>query len=456
MMNKVRNKCNSDGQISQNNMNELTRLIEYTIDLAKKQGATQVEVASNLDSGFNVEVRKGEVETVEFSRDKGISITVYFGHKKGNASSSDTSPDALKATVEAACSIAKVSSEDKCFGLVDKKLISQEYPQLSLYHSWDIDTTRAIEYAKACEQQALDFDKRIVNSEGASVSSYHFFRAYGNSHDFLGKVQSSRHGMSCVLVGQDEGEMQRDYDYTSSRDAHDLTPINQLAENAAQKTLEKLNPRRIKTQRVPVLFSNEVSNTLASVFASSISGGNLYRKNSFLVDSLGKSLFPDFVTIYEQPHLTRAIGSMPFDGDGLVTRNNCFIENGQLVNYILSHYTACKLNMQTTANCGGVHNLTVSSTGQSFEQLIKQMDRGLIINELMGHGINLITGDYSRGVAGFWVENGAIQFAVSEVTIAGNLQDMFKGIVAIGKDIDIRKSTRCGSILIDSMMVAGQ
>ena len=455
MMNKVHKKCNSDVQKSQS-CSDKSHLIEQVLDMAKQQGATQAEVAVSLDSGFNIEVRKGDVEVVEYSRDKGVSITVYFGHRKGNASSSDTSMDALKKTVDAACSIAKVSSIDKCFGLVDKALINHDYPNLNLYHKWDIDAEKAITLAKQCEQLALGYDKRIVNSDGVSVSSYAFNRAYGNSHGFLGKVHSSRHSMSCVLVGKDGGEMQRDYDYSTSRDASTLTAIDELATKAAQKTMKRLNPRRIKTQKVPVIFSNEVSNTIASTFASCISGGNLYRKNSFLVDSMGKMIFPEFINVYEQPHLEKALGSMPFDGDGLVTRDNQFIKNGQLISYILSHYTACKLNLKTTANCGGVHNLTVSSTGQSFDELVKQMDKGLIVTELMGQGINLITGDYSRGATGFWVEQGEIQYPVSEVTVAGNLSDIFKQIVAVGTDIDERKSTRCGSILIESMMVAGK
>ena len=437
------------------NHSGLQEAMTKILSMAKQKGATEAEVMSGIDSGFSVDVRLGDTEKVEFSHDKSIGVTVFIDKCKGSASTSDMSDSSLAMIVDKAIDIAKVSASDECFGLADKSLMAIDYPDLSLNHPWDLNTEQAIKLGQECEALAMQKDKRIVNSEGASVSSYQFTRGYANSNGFLGEVLSTRHSLSCILVAQDDKGMQRDYDYTTARRSEYLMSIDRLAMSAADKTLARLNARKIKTQQLPVLFSAQIASTLIGSFISAISGGNLYRKNSFLVDGLGLQVFPEFVQIHEQPHLLTALGSSPYDGDGLLTRNNQFIADGKLVNYVLGTYTARRLGMESTANSGGVNNLTVDDTGQDFKQLVSSMHKGIIVTELMGQGINITTGDYSRGAAGFWVENGEILYPIDEFTIAGNLQTMFKQISAIGTDIDTRKSTRCGSILIDNMMIAG-
>lgn len=444
------NNCQTD------NCRTVTDLMSKVLSMAKNQGATQAEVVSGLDQGYSVDVRLSEVDKVEFSRDKNIGLTVYFGQSKGSASTSDTSDESLQQIVKAACDIAKVSAKDPCFGLADASLIAHNHPELDLYHPWDLSPDGAIQLAIECESKAMSVDKRITNSEGASVASYQFCRGFATSHGFNGLVQSSRHTVSCILIANDDKGMQRDYDYTTARVPELLISLDDLAKKAAEKTLARLNAQKIKTQTIPVLFSSEVSSTLISTFLSAISGGNLYRKNSFLLDSIGQQLFPSFMTIHEQPHLKQALGSCPYDGDGLLTRNNVIVEGGQLMQYVLDTYSARRLKLQSTANSGGVHNLTVDGTGQDFNQLVKTMDKGIIVTDLMGQGINITTGDYSRGASGFWVENGEIQYPIEEFTVAGNLKDIFQRIVAVGNDWDVRKASRCGSILIESMMVAGQ
>ena len=434
---------------------ELSSVMQDILDRARQQGATDASVAINHDCGFSIDVRMGEVETVAFSEDNGVSITVYRGQRKGGASSTDTSPRALDAMVAAAIDIADVSAADPCFGLADKDLMSNQYPALDLCHSWSITPPEAIALALDCEGRALSLDKRIGNSDGVNLSTYTFSHGFATSQGFLGIVDSSRHSISCSLIAKAGELMQRDYDYTTARNASDLLSVDLLAKSAVERAVSRLSARKIKTQKVPVLFSSRLSSGLFSSFIGAISGSNLYRKNSFLLDSVGLQIFPKIVQIYDKPHLLGALGSSPFDGEGIITRDNVWVEEGRVCQYVLSSYSARKMGLQTTGNSGGVFNLTIDPTAGDLSELLKQMDRGLLVTELMGQGVNGLTGDYSRGASGFWVERGEIQHPVEEITIAGNLKDMFLGILAIGNDINPNSATRCGSVLIDQMMVAG-
>jgi PmbA protein len=435
---------------------ELTRLMDNVLELAKKEGATDAMVAVNNDRGFSVDVHMGDVETIAFSEDKGIVLTVFIGHRKGGASSTDTSPEALKAMVKAACDIARVSAEDPCFGLADKELMTQVYPDLDLFHPWNINPDQAIELALKCENHALSLDKRITNSDGVHVSSYESHHGFANTHGGSGFIHSTRHSLSCSLVAAEGEKMQRDYDYTTVRHAKDLVDPQQIAQNAVDRALSRLGAKQIKTQSTPVIFSSRVSSGLFGSFINAISGSNLYRKNSFLLNSLGQQVFPEFIQIYEQPHLLGALGSSPFDGEGVPTRPNLIVEQGRIMNYVLGSYSARKLGLKTTANSDGVHNLTINPNAKGLADLLEKMGTGLLITELMGQGVNGITGDYSRGASGYWVEQGIIQFPVDEITIAGNLKEMFRSILAVGHDINPNIPTRCGSVLIEKMMVAGE
>ncbi|KTD21705.1 metalloprotease PmbA [Legionella londiniensis] len=434
---------------------ELMSLMKAVLKKTVDFGASDAAVNVNYDSGFAVDVRMGKVETVTFSEDKGVNVTVYFGQKKGSASTTDTSDAAIESMVKAACEIAQCSAEDPCFGLADPKLINNQYPDLDLLHPWPITPQQAIELAIDCEQQAISFDKRISNSDGVSISTYIFSHGYANTYGCEGVVSGSRHGVSCSLVAKEGEIMQRDYDYTTARSANDLLPLDVLARRAAERAVSRLGAKKIKTQKVPVVFSSRVSAGLFASFVSAISGSNLYRKNSFLVDAIGKRIFPQIIQVYEQPHLSRGLGSAPFDGEGVPTRNNIFIKDGILTQYVLNSYSARKLGLKTTANCGGVFNLTIDPTAGDLEDILQKMGRGLLVTELMGQGVNILTGDYSRGASGFWVEDGQIQHPVEEITIASNLQEMFNSIQAVGKDINPNVTTRCGSVLIAEMMVGG-
>jgi PmbA protein len=435
---------------------ELSILMQNILTSARLQGASDACVSVNHDCGFSVDVRMGEVETVAFSEDNGISVVVYHGSRKGSASSTDRSAAAIEAMVKAAIDIAHVSAADSCFGLPDKDLMSNDYPDLDLCHSWSITPEEAIDLACRCEAQALAMDKRISNSDGVNLSTYTFCHGYADSHGFLGVVDSSRHSISCSLIASEGGGMQRDYDYTTARHAQNLMSIELLASSAVKRAVSRLGAKKLKTQTVPVLFSSRISSGLFSSFISAISGSNLYRKNSFLLDSIGQSLFPKTLRIYDQPHIIGGLGSSPFDGEGLVTRNNVWVEGGQICQYALSSYSARKLGLKTTASSGGVFNLTIDPTAGDLQSLIKTMGTGLLVTELMGQGVNILTGDYSRGASGFWVENGEIQYPVEEITIAGNLKEMFQGIIAVGNDVNPNIATRCGSVLIEKMMVGGE
>lgn len=430
-------------------------LMQDVLSQALQQGATEASVSVNHDQGFSTDVRMGQVETVAFGEDKGLGLTVYYGHRKGSASSTDTSPQAIDALVKAACDIAKISAEDPCFGLADQVLLTNDYPDFPLYHEWDITPAEAIEIALACEAHALAADKRIVNSDGVSVSTSSTHYGYANTKGAEGVVHSTRHGMSCSLIAGAKEEMQRDYDYTTARRAESLLPAEKLADSAVHRALSRLGAKQVKTQKIPVVFSSRVSSGLLSSFISAISGSNLYRKNSFLVGACGQAIFPGFISIYEQPHLPWGLGSAAFDSEGVPTRKNEFVKEGKLCQYALGSYSARRLGLETTANSDGVHNLTLDANAGSLEEILKSMDRGLLVTELMGQGVNILTGDYSRGASGFWVENGKIQFPVEEVTIAGNLKNMFRQIRAVGSDINPNIATRCGSIWIEEMMLAG-
>lgn len=434
----------------------LSSLMQSVLKEAKRQGASDAAVSVAHDTGFSVDVRMREVETLAFSEEKGVSITVYLGTQKGHASSSDTSPEAVATMVRAAIDIARVSAADPCSGLPDSDLISFVYPDLDLYHPSEMTPAEAIQKAQTCEQIALDYDKRITNSDGVSVSTYAFISGYATTQGFLGIVPSTRHSISASMIAKEAENMQRDYEYSVSRYPDRLSSLESIAHTAAKRTLARLGARSIPTQACPVVFSSRLSSGLFSTFIQAISGGNLYRKNSFLLDAIDERIFPEWVQIYEQPHLIGALGSTPFDSEGLVTRPNVFVKEGVLKQYVLGSYTARKLGLQTTANAGGVSNLTIDSTVEDLDEILARMGRGLLVTELMGQGINLLTGDYSRGAVGFWVEDGQIQYPVEEVTIASNLKDMFQNIREIGHDLNLNTSTRCGSVWIDSMMIAGK
>ena len=433
----------------------LQEQVEQILAEAKRQGASACEVAVSLEQGLSTSVRQREVETVEFNRDQGFGITLYSGQRKGSASTSASGPEAIRETVAAALAIAKHTSEDESSGLADKALMAKDLKDFDLFHAWDITPEQAIELALTCEAAAFDADARIKNADGTTLNTHQGCRVYGNSHGFIGGYASTRHSLSCVMIAEANGQMQRDYWYDVSRQGELLADPVSIGQRAAQRAASRLGARPVPTCEVPVLFSAELAGGLFGSFLGAISGGNLYRKSSFLEGAIGQKLFPDWLTIDERPHLMRAMGSSAFDGDGLATYAKPFVENGELVSYVLGTYSGRKLGLPSTANSGGVHNLFVTHGDEDQAALLRRMGRGLLVIELMGHGLNMVTGDYSRGAAGFWVENGEIQFAVQEVTIAGNMRDMFKQIVAVGNDLELRSNIRTGSVLIERMTVAG-
>ena len=435
---------------------ELQQMSESVLQLAKTAGASAAEAEVSLGFGQNVSVRMNETETIEYNRDKGVSVTVYFGQQKGHASTSDLSPQALQDTVAAACNIARYTAQDEFCGLADPDMMAKDIPDLDLHHPWALTVDQAIKLAQECESVARAVDSRITNSEGASVSTYEGMFAYANSNGFNGGYASSRHGLSCSVIADDgDDNMQRDYWYTSARAPEDLESAAYVGRLAGERTVKRLNSRRIKTAQVPVMFDASLSSGLISHLISAISGGSLYRKSSFLLDSLGKQVMSSFITIEEKPHLLRGLASSPFDNEGVATKPRTLVKNGVLQGYMLSSYSARKLGMVSTGNAGGNHNLIVNHSDLDFNAMLKTMGTGLLVTELLGHGINMVTGDYSRGAAGFWVENGLIVHAVEEITIAGNLKDMLNQIVAIGNDVLVQGSKQVGSILIENMTVAG-
>jgi PmbA protein len=448
-------KSPSSRTVSATDPANLKQIVADVLVYARERGATAAEAETSEGAGQTVTVRQGDVETIEYNRDKSIGVSVYIGQRRGHASTSDFSPAAIRATVDAALSIAKFTASDEFAGLADEKLLARDIPELDLFHPWDVSVERAIEIAKACEDAAFAVDKRITNSEGATVSQQQSKFAYGNSLGFLGGYQSSRHWISCAVIAGKGDSMQRDDWYTSARSSTALDAPEAVGKTAGARAVARLGARKIPTAQVPVLFEAPVAASLLGHFVSAVSGGSLYRKSSFLVDCLGRQVFSPLVEITEDPLIVQGQASSPFDDEGVATRRRDVVEQGVVRGYFLGSYSARKLGMQTTGNAGGAHNLLLKDTGQNLAQLMQKMGRGLLVTEMLGSGINMVTGDYSRGAAGFWIENGVIAYPVQEITIAGNLKDMFLGIVAAGNDIVKRGSKQCGSVLVERMTVAG-
>ena len=435
---------------------DLESIIEHALDEARARGASQAEAGVSQDSGLSVGVRLGEVETLEHQRDRSMGVTVYFGQRKGSASTADFSLDAVRDTVAKACSIARFTAEDACSGLADAALMARSQPDLDLDHPWPLSADRAIEIAKSCEAAALAFDSRINNSEGASVATHQGLHVYGNSHGFVGGYPTTSHTVSCVVLAGAGDEMQRDYWYSSSRDWRELEDAEAVGRESARRTVARLGPRKLSTRRAPVLFMPDMARGLISHFAAAIRGSSQYRQSSFLLGAAGQQVFPKGVSIAEQPHIPKAMGSAPFDDEGVATRERELVSDGVLTGYILSSYSARKLGLATTGNAGGAHNLVVVPTAGGRAEMLARLGTGLLVTELMGQGVNAVTGDYSRGAAGFWVENGEIRHPVAEITIAGNLRDMLKDIVAVGDDVDVRGGIRIGSVILKEMTIAGE
>jgi PmbA protein len=434
---------------------QLKTLVSDVLAEAKRQGASSAEASVSVSHGLSVNVRLGEVETVEHNRDKGLAISVFFGRQSGSASTSDLSAPAVRDCVRAAATIARYTAADEFSGLADPGELAREIPDLDLWHPWNPGVEQAIDLARACEDAARAHDARIRNSEGASVSSHAHIEVYGNSHGFLGVIPATRHSISVAVVGQDAAGMQRDDWYSVARDAAGLEPAATIGRIAAERTVRRLGSRKLATRTLPVIYEAPAATSLLSHFIGAIRGTSLYRRASFLLDRLGQPVFARGVRIHEQPFLKKGLGSTPYDGDGIAPSNRDIVRDGVLQGYVLDVYSARKLGMKSTGNAGGVHNLTLDPGPEDLAGLLRQMGTGLLVTELIGFGVNTVTGDYSRGAAGFWVENGVIQYPVEEITIAGNLNDMFRGLVAVGNDVDTRGNIRCGSILIDSMTVAG-
>jgi PmbA protein len=446
--------ADASGQLTHSQA-QLQSLVALAIEEARKLGADQCEAAVSVDTGLSVTARLGEVETLEYQRDRGMGVTVYRGKRKGSASTGDLSEGAIRDTVAKAFSIAGFTAEDACAGLPDEADLARDIPDLDLHHPWSISPDQARDLAIACEAAALSLDKRIGNSEGATLSSHQGLRVFGNSLGFLAGYPSSLHSLSCVVVAQDGGEMQRDYWYSTVRDWRELEQGESIGRRAAERALRRLKARKMATLSAPVLFAPELARGLFGHFLGAVRGGSQYRRASFLLDAAGQQLFPSWLSIAERPHIPRALGSAPFDAEGVATHERELISAGVLTGYILSSYSARKLGLKTTGNAGGAHNLIVSHGSDDFAALLRRMHRGLVVTELMGHGVNGVTGDYSRGAAGFWVENGEIAHPVHEITIAGNLRDMYREIVAVGDDVDARGAVRTGSVLLERMTIAG-
>ncbi len=436
---------------------ELKTIVADSLSKARILGATQAEADVSLQKGLTTTVRLGEVETVEYQRDRGMGITVYFGQRKGSASTADLSAKAVAETVEKACDIARYTAEDDCAGLADPEELARDIPDLDLDHPWALAPEEAVERARACEAAGRDVDSRITNSEGASVGSHRGVRVYGNSHGFLAGYPSTSHSVSCVLLAQAGDDMQRDYWYSSARDARDLESVESIGRKAGERAVQRLGARKLATQKARVLYAPEVARGLIGHFLSAVRGSSQYRKSSFLLGAAGKQVFPSFIELRERPHIRKALGSSPFDGEGVATRDRELVADGVLQGYVLGSYSARKLGLKTTGNAGGTHNLLVESKtgGVDIAALMKQLGTGLLVTELMGQGVNGVTGDYSRGASGFWIENGVPTYPVHEITIAGNLKTMYDNIAAIGSDVDTRGGVRVGSILISEMTIAG-
>ena len=434
---------------------ELEDIVLLILDEAKKQGADQAEAAASHDIGLCATARLGDVESLEYTNDRGVGITVYKDQKKGNASTSDFSPAALREAVGKACTFANFTAADEHAGLADAELMAQDIPDLDLAHDWHLQSDAAIRFAIECEDAARSFDKRITNSEGATVNSSGGVRVYANSHGFLGGFPKTSHSISCVVIGEADGVMERDYWYSAARDAAELDSPAEIGRIAAERTVQRLGGRKIKTGNAPVLFAPEVARGFIGHAIGAITGGAQYRRASFLLNAADEQIFPDFMQIQERPHIPKGMASAPYDAEGVTTRDRDIVKDGVLQGYVMSSYSARRLGLQTTGNAGGTHNLLVPGNAGDMAELMRMMGTGLLVHELIGSGVNAVTGDYSRGVVGYWIENGEIVHPVHEVTIAGNLQDLYQRITAIGNDQDLRSGIRCGSLLVESMTIAG-
>lgn len=446
---------------SRRELDRLTELAGDVIRRARAAGATHAEVSATIDTGLSVNVRLGEVETVEHTRDRGFGLTVYFGQRKGSASTADLNADSIQATLDQACAIARYTEEDPASGLADATRMATEFPELDLWHPWVIDTSDAIALGQQIEA-AGRAHAGITNSEGASVQAGESLSVYANSHGFVGRERGTRHSLSVSLIAGDEAGMQRDYWYDSVRSAGDFMSTKSLGDKAAERTLARVGARRLSTRQSPVLFAPEIARGLIGHLIGAVSGGALYRRASFLLDHAGKQIMPSWLNIVERPFLLRGQGSGAFDAEGVATRDSVLVENGVLARYVLGSYSARKLGLASTGNAGGIHNLVVESghadggAADDFQGMLRRLGTGLLVTEVMGQGVNTITGDYSRGAAGFWVENGVIAYPVEEITIAANLRDMLAGIQAVGGDVDKRSHLLTGSILLGNMTIAGE
>jgi PmbA protein len=443
--------------VDESRIPELKEVVSLALAEAARRGASECAADASLNQGLSTSVRLGEVDTVEYQRDRGLGITVYFGKKKGSASTADLAAHAVRAMVEKACSIARFTAEDECAGLPDPQELARDIPDLDLDHPWPLAPDEAIELALACEAAGLAVDARLTNSEGASVATQRDLRVHGNSLGFLEGIASTSHSVSCVLLAEQDGDMQRDYWYSSVRDRRDLEDIESIGRRAAERAVARLHARKLTTRRAPVLFAPEIARGLFAHFLGAIRGSSQYRKSSFLLGAAGEAVFPDFIEMRERPHLKKALASSPFDDEGVKTADRDLVRAGVLQGYVLGSYSARKLGLKTTGNAGGVHNLIVSSsaTAPTFDALLARMHSGFVVTELMGQGVNGVTGDYSRGASGFWVENGSIAYPVHEVTIAGNLRSMYRQVLAVGADVDTRGGLHTGSVLIEDMTIAG-
>ena len=437
----------------------ISQLLESTateaVNLARRLGADQAEAGISHDEGFSVTVRMGELESVERQRDRGLAVTVYRGGRKGSASTVDYSSAAVEQTVRKAMSIAEFTAEDEFAGLAEAELMARELPDLDLYHPWEIDIAQAERLALRAEDAARGADERIGNSEGATVSTGGGVRAYANSHGFCAGYPASSHTLSCSVVAAQDGSLERDYWYTAARVPEELEAPETVGETASSRTTRRLGARQLSTRTVPVVFPAELARGLFGLLVAAIAGASQYRRASFLLDSAGEQVFPEFMDIREDPFIPRAMGSAAYDNEGVATRRRTLVEAGVLQGYVLSSYSARRLGMQTTGNAGGVRNLIVAPNGGSLEALLGECPQAFLVGELLGQGVNTVTGDYSRGAAGFWVEDGVIVHAVHEVTLAGNLRDVFMGIRKVGSDVDTRGGIRCGSVLVEGLTVAG-
>ncbi|BEO72875.1 metalloprotease PmbA [Serratia marcescens] len=433
----------------------LEQAVSQALELARA-GSDAAEVAVTKSTGISVSTRFGEVENVEFNSDGALGITVYHRQRKGSASSTDLSPDAIARTVQAALDIARYTSEDPCAGPAEKDLLAFEAPDLDLFHPTELDAERGIELAARAEQASLAADKRITNTEGGSFNSHYGIKVFGNSHGMLQSYCSSRHSLSSCVIAEQDGDMERDYAYTIGRAMGDLHSPEWVGQECARRTLARLAPRKLSTMKAPVLFASEVATGLFGHLVGAISGSSVYRKSTFLLDALGKQILPSWLTVEEHPHLLKGLASTPFDSEGVRTQRRDIVKDGVLQTWLMTSYSARKLGLHSTGHAGGIHNWRIAGQGADFAGMLKQLGTGLVVTELMGQGVSGVTGDYSRGAAGFWVENGEIQYPVSEITIAGNLKDMLRNIVSVGSDIETRSNIQCGSVLLPEMKIAGQ